>query len=276
MIDKLQSHVDTLFAGVPRSRRVDEAREELLSGCLDRYRDLTEDGVDPSEAYRRVVSSIGDVDELLRDLLREDAADPLTVRRNTRRRSLFLAVSVSLYFLAVAVLLLITEFVPAPEEAGAIAFMLVCAAATGLLIYGLGTSRAEPAQRPPTLAEAVRTQISGDENQTRNRLKGALSSTLWCLVVILYFGLSLATHSWEWSWLIFPLGALVQNAILFALSNSPQKKRTFWGLFWTGGVFLYLFLSILTNRWDLTWLLFPIVLCAQQAARLYRIWKDVG
>ncbi|MDR0381481.1 MAG: permease prefix domain 1-containing protein [Oscillospiraceae bacterium] len=274
MIDKLHSHVDALFAGVPRSRRVDEAREELLSGCLDRYRDLTEDGVEPAEAYRRVISGIGDVDELLRDLLREDAADPLAARRNTRRRSLFCAVSVALYFLSVAALILIAELTPAPDEVGVVAFMLICATATGLLIYGLGTSRAEDAQRPPTLAETVRTQISGDEPQKKKRLKGAFSSTLWCLVVILYLGIGFATHGWVWNWLVFPLGVMAQNAIAFALSSGPRKKAAFWGLFWTGCAFLYLFISVLTNRWELTWLIFLIALCVQQAVRLFRIWKE--
>jgi hypothetical protein len=275
MIDKLHSHVDALFAGVPRSRRVEEAREELLSGCLDRYRDLTEDGVDPAEAYRRVISGIGDVDELLRDLLREDAVDPLAARRNARRRAFFLAVSVSLYFLSVVALLLIVELTPLSDGTGAIAFMFICAVATGLLIYGLGTSRPErPAQRPPTLAETVRTQISGDDPKKKNRLKGALSSTLWCLVVIFYFGLSFATQGWVWSWIVFPLGAMAQNAIVFALSQGPKRRHAYWGLFWTGCVFLYFFLSILTGRWEFTWLLFLIALCVQQAMRLFRIWKE--
>jgi hypothetical protein len=65
MTEKIKDYVEDLLKDAPRTRRVVDLQEELLSGCLDKYADLTASGVDPEAAYDAVIAGIGDVDELI-------------------------------------------------------------------------------------------------------------------------------------------------------------------------------------------------------------------
>ena len=65
MTERIKAHVDGLFKDAPRTKRVVDLQEELLSGCLDKYTDLTASGSSPEDAYNAVIAGIGDVDELI-------------------------------------------------------------------------------------------------------------------------------------------------------------------------------------------------------------------
>ena len=65
MTDKISEHLDMLLENAPKTRRVEEMRQELLSGCLDKYEDLIADGMSAEEAFLEVAEGIGDVNELL-------------------------------------------------------------------------------------------------------------------------------------------------------------------------------------------------------------------
>jgi hypothetical protein len=65
MTERIKEHVDNLLKNAPRTRRIVDLHEELLSGCLDKYADLTASGVSEEDAYSDVVSGIGDINELI-------------------------------------------------------------------------------------------------------------------------------------------------------------------------------------------------------------------
>jgi hypothetical protein len=65
MTERIKEHVDNLLKNAPRTRRIVDLHEELLSGCLDKYADLTASGASEEDAYNEVVSSIGDINELI-------------------------------------------------------------------------------------------------------------------------------------------------------------------------------------------------------------------
>ncbi|MCL2002387.1 MAG: permease prefix domain 1-containing protein [Oscillospiraceae bacterium] len=65
MTERIKAYVDDLLKDAPRTRRVVDLQEELLSGCLDKYADLTASGMSPEDAYDAVTAGIGDVDELI-------------------------------------------------------------------------------------------------------------------------------------------------------------------------------------------------------------------
>jgi hypothetical protein len=64
MKDQIKEHIEGLFKGAPRTRRIADLQEELLSGCLDKYEDLISSGVTEQAAYDAVIAGIGDIDEL--------------------------------------------------------------------------------------------------------------------------------------------------------------------------------------------------------------------
>ena len=61
MKDKLKEYLEGLFANVPSTAQVQEAKEELLTGMYDRYDDCIAEGLDPQEASDTVVYSVGDL-----------------------------------------------------------------------------------------------------------------------------------------------------------------------------------------------------------------------
>jgi len=65
MTERIKEHIDNLLKNSPRTRRIVDLHEELLSGCLDKYTDLTTSGISEEDAYNEVVSGIGDIQELI-------------------------------------------------------------------------------------------------------------------------------------------------------------------------------------------------------------------
>ena len=68
MNDRIQVYVGELFRDAPKSKLIDEVREELTADLSDKYQDLLSRGKSADEAFDAAVSNIGDIDELIRDL----------------------------------------------------------------------------------------------------------------------------------------------------------------------------------------------------------------
>ncbi|MDN5315285.1 MAG: hypothetical protein PWP10_4035, partial [Clostridiales bacterium] len=68
MKEKITTHIAQLFADAPENRQVNDLREELLANSLSKYDDLIDQGISSEEAYRNVISGIGDISGLLSQL----------------------------------------------------------------------------------------------------------------------------------------------------------------------------------------------------------------
>ena len=194
MNEQIREYVDKLLESAPKNRRVDELREELISGCMDKYEDLTASGMAPEEAYRTVVAGIGDVDELVRELSQS------------------------------------------------------------------------------TLVDELKATVT--EKGKQAKLRGAVSSSLWSLIVVIYLMVSFTTFQWHVTWMIFVFGAFLQCIIGMAFAPKGSQMRGFAGMLWTGTVLLYLMISFFTSQWHITWIIFLIAVALQQVIRLVRLWRD--
>ncbi|NCC48302.1 MAG: hypothetical protein EOM13_04550 [Clostridia bacterium] len=77
MKDRIKTHIENLFADVPENRQINDLREELLANGLSKYDDLIEQGMTPEDAYRSVISGIGDMTGLLSQLRAQKMMDPI-------------------------------------------------------------------------------------------------------------------------------------------------------------------------------------------------------
>lgn len=68
MIDKMRAYLDGIFAMVPASKEVNDAKEELYASMVERYNDCLLEGMDEQAAYDTVIESIGDIRELFNEL----------------------------------------------------------------------------------------------------------------------------------------------------------------------------------------------------------------
>ncbi|MDR0326530.1 MAG: permease prefix domain 1-containing protein [Oscillospiraceae bacterium] len=181
MTEKIQAHVDNLLKDAPRTRRVVDLHEELLSGCLDKYADLVASGSSPEEAYDAVIAGIGDVDELL------------------------------------------------------------------------GSAR---------------------KNVMDKKLLGPVSSSLWSLIVFGYLFLGFFFELWHPGWLIFLVGALLQNLLNAAFLHPDRRKGPLTGALYISATIVFLIFGFATMRWTIACLIFALAVAVQQITRLIRVWRD--
>ncbi len=55
--------------------------------------------------------------------------------------------------------------------------------------------------------------VTEQEAQTREHKVSAYTSAMWIIIVVLYFVISFTTGAWAFSWVIFLIGAAVQQIV---------------------------------------------------------------
>jgi hypothetical protein len=155
MTGKIKEYIEELLSDAPRTRRTVDLQEELLSGCLEKYADLTAGGINPEDAYNEVITGIGDVNELI-GLERRFTSDKRLL--SPLSSSLWSLITLSylclgflfewwhpgwLIFIAGAVLqnLLTAAFVDGGKRKAALTGSLYTGATFIFLIFGLATEQ---------------------------------------------------------------------------------------------------------------------------------------
>jgi len=186
MNEQIREYVNKLLKDAPQNRRIDELREELISGCMDKYEDLTGSGMNPEEAYRAVVAGIGDVDGLVQELSQSTLVDELkaTVTGKGKQAKLRAAASSSLWSLITIVYFLVS----------------------------FATFRWDVTWMIFVFGAFLQCLISMAFSQKGSAMRG-FSGMLWTGTVLLYLLISFFTHAWHISWLIFLIAVAVQQII---------------------------------------------------------------
>lgn len=89
------------------------------------------------------------------------------------------------------------------------------------------------------------------------------ASWFWPSLVGLYLLVSFIFQGfWYCTWILFILGASVQNFYEFVVKKSNKKARmsALSGGIWTLTTAIYFILSFATMRWDITWILFIVTI----------------
>lgn len=204
MKDKLRGYIDSLFSDAPKTRRAYELREELLSNLIAKYDDMIAQGRTEEEAYQSAVAGIGDVSELIHALNGDNVLDKAQADRDRRTSAITISVSVMLYIISIIPILILQDL------RGVVVMFAIAAVATGLIIYS-AMSRPKYQKADDTLVEEFKEWKSG--NSDKARLRKSISSALWPLIVVIYFMVSFIYGAWAFSWIIFILGAAIENII---------------------------------------------------------------
>lgn len=209
MTNELRRHVELLFEAAPKSNRSFDLKEELLANLTERYNDLTARGVVPEDAYKNVVDSIGDVNELLKGLETPPTFGPEEQLARQKRSALITAIAVGLYFLA-GIGFFAFGLTPNLEEWSVVAALVLSLPPTCLLVYN-AYAYPKYQQHEDTVVEEFRAWNSNQ--QSYKAVRGAVSSILWTLVLLVYFVVSFVTFAWYITWVIFLVGACLQSAV---------------------------------------------------------------
>ena len=271
MNKRISAHIDGLFAPAPVTPRIAEVKEELLAGLNDKYNDLISEGHSEDDAFTTVVAGIGDVSDLIGVITGQSTDGTDSEKTGKSLRSLFISVGVALYVLSLAAFLFMGLLMM--ESAGMIVMICICAVATGLVVYGANIARAESNYRraDDTFVEEYKEAVAG--NSRRVKLKRAASSSLWTLLVVFYLAVSFATGRWDVSWILFLVGACIQQVMVFTFSPAARSKA--WhGILWTGTVVLYFIISFVFGAWVWSWMIFLGAAAMEQIIRFIALWNQ--
>lgn len=217
MNQRIERYLSALFAGVPRTEKARELREELLANMTERYEDYLRQGKSETEAYSLTVASMGDLDEAIaqvrpdEDFRREAQRYRLRSARNT-------AIAVAGYILGAALVVGSALFQVEAAQITAVVLLLVLAAAsTALLIYTYMST--PPEYRDPDDEDeddrALLARPGGAAFQAAMKL-------YWLVVLVIYLAVSFVTFSWGTTWVIWPVAAVISAICraVFELRNA--------------------------------------------------------
>lgn len=220
MEDKLRCYMEELFSGAPPTARAVELREEMLQNLMEKYHDLLSQGKSPEAAYNIAVAGIGDVDSLIADLNRGARDAGLEAQR--KKSAVLTALAIVLYILSPLPLIILSFYMQgrAAATAGLICLFVLIAAATGLIIYA-GMTRPKYAKSGDGVVEDFKAWQNA--NQDRKALRRAISSALWCVILVVYFLLSFGLDAWSITWIIFIVGAGLESLLTILFTYKSAK-----------------------------------------------------
>lgn len=226
MKDNLRNHLDLLFEDAPKTRRAFELKEELFTNSVERYDDLTGNGVSPEDAYKNVINSIGNVSELFKGLEEMSSEEIKQEDEKIKKLAIIKTTAVGLYIFSFAVFLwfalLRHPFAHRSDMSitGIIAMILIDIIPTCMLVF---VSSAYPKHRriDDTIVEEFKAWKS--ETQKIRSVKSATYLLLWTITLLLYFAVSFATMAWNISWVIFLVGICANAAIELVFRLKEMK-----------------------------------------------------
>lgn len=270
MNKRIEAHVNALFANASGDTHIMEIKEELLANLNEKYEDFIGSGKDETEAFALVISSIGDIDSLLKDMGKSSTYAPLEIEKNSQKRSVFISCGVALYILSIVPLIWYGRF--GFHEIGLALLVLICAIASGLVAYGNSISKSKYTRANNTFVEEYKEMVS--INHERSKLKGAISSSLWSLIVVLYVIISFLTYWWHITWVIFLLGACLQLIVMYYFAGPTGRKRIWHGILWVSTLIIYFIISFALYAWSWSWTIFFMAVALEQIIRLLIIMKE--
>ena len=210
MYERFRGRLDELFEDAPQTNRAKELKEELLANLMDKYNDLISYGKTDEEAFNITISGIGDIDELTRELKEKDVFNYKQSIIDRKKSALILSISIGLYIMSVVILILCTEVLKINENIAVCLMLTIDAVATCLIIYNV-VSRPKYLKADDTIVEEFKEWKSS--KTTEKDIVKSIESIMWLVTVALYFLLSFTLGIWSFSWIIFIIGAAINNVI---------------------------------------------------------------
>ena len=203
MNDRIRAYLEHAFANAPKTRRMEDLKEELYSNLVEKYNDRLRQGMSEEDAYNAVIRGIGDIDELIDSVRGPSPLEPPS-ERESRIRALRTALAVGMYILS-PLMVIFTD-----SETGIGLMFALIALATGLLIYNNMTKK-RYTRADDTLVEEFK-EWHVQNGRQRDALR-AFSGAYWSIVVAIYLLVSFVFHIWSFSWIIFIMAAAIENIV---------------------------------------------------------------
>lgn len=217
MREQLIRYIDLLFAGATDAYDI---KQEILQNTLDRYDDLIAQGKAPEAAYSLAITGIGDIGEILSRPSEGASVGATEVKRDIQKETDTIqvrkmrAVAIAMYILCPIPLFILSEF--GRDTIGLCFTLLLVAAATALISLSKKGLYSNADFRGQDRANTVY-----DPNR---ELRNSIKSIMNTLTICGYLIVSLITHAWFVTWIIFPLMGAIRG-LIFACMDLKEVKE---------------------------------------------------
>lgn len=213
MNSKIKNYVEVLFSDIPRSKKAKELKEELLSNMSERFEDYIQAGKTENQAYSLVISSLGDIDEMLAEVM---PSDEFLKNANyyRKRNAKNTAISVAMYIIGVVFLIgfgAIGHSLGSGDFYGVIGLLillLISAVATGIIIYSNMSMPLEYKDYNARINEEFKAIDSKEARILTNIL-----SIYWLVITFIYLAISFLTMQWGITWIIWILAGVFESIV---------------------------------------------------------------
>ena len=209
MNERIRKEVNTLFQNAPNTKRANDLKDEIISNAEDKYEDLIKQGKNEEEALQIVIKEIGNVDELIEELNKNNPIHTQYVEEARKKTGLIVSICVGLYILSVIACVVLDEL-GLPDFITASSFLSIAGVSTCVLIYHFMT-KPKYTKYDDTIVEEFK-EWKGKKDKNKE-IKKTIDSIIWTLTVIIYLVVSFTFGIWYISWIIFLIASLIENII---------------------------------------------------------------
>ena len=209
MNEKIRKEVNTLFQNAPNTKRANDLKDEIISNAEDKYEDLIKQGKNEQEALQTVIKEIGNIDELIEELNKNNPMHTQYVEESRKKTAFIVSICVGLYILSIIVCVVLSEL-GLPDFITASSFLSIAGVSTCVLIYHFMT-KPKYTKYDDTIVEEFK-EWKGKKDKNKE-IKKTIDSIIWTLTVIIYLVVSFTFGIWYISWIIFLIASLIENII---------------------------------------------------------------
>ena len=186
-------------------------KENLLKNSLKFYNDLINSNLTENEAYEKTISYINDMYNLVNINQHSLEEDP----HPQKKSAILTSIAVMLYILCPVPIIVFESFGYYFEIFGLVLLFVMIAIATGLLIYN---SMIKKKYFHNNLYDYKY------EYSKYYKLRKSISSIIWVLIVALYLFISFRYMIWSYSWIIFLIGAAIEQVLKAYFDYKEEKE----------------------------------------------------
>ena len=217
---KIESYINSLFLEIPRTKKAMELRDELMSNMDERYEDYLREGKNESQAYSLTVASMGDIDELIAEVMPDENFKKEAQHYRTRNAR-NIAMAVAMYILGGAVVVGSSIFdVDNIMIMSVVCLLVLAAIATAIIIY---TNMSTPVAYKDF--DSYELKEREFDSTPLGQVAKLVLSIYWSIVTIIYLAISFITFSWHITWIIWPIAGILSGIIhtIFQLRQAYDK-----------------------------------------------------
>ncbi len=215
MEKKIDNYIDVLFSDIPRSKKATELKEELRANMNERYQDYMSQGQSETQAYSLTIANIGNIDEMLSEVM-PDADFKKEAQRYRTRSAKLTGISVGMYILGAAAVVASALFGETASVIGVVIMLVLAAVATGMIIY---VNMSTPQEYKDFFQQSRFGKINNDK-----KLEGIMS-IYWGAATCAYLAWSFISFDWHITWIIWPIAGVLSGIIktVYEMRNGNEQ-----------------------------------------------------